>query len=150
MRELSIGAVAREAGMTASALRYYEKAGLLPAPPRRSGQRRYPAEVFGRIELIRLILAAGFTIKETRTFLSGFSAETPPAARWRTLASRKLEEVNALIERAQRMKSLLETSFGCRCPSLTDCEKYLRDARRSQGRGAGARGARGRTAARSG
>ncbi len=65
MRELSIGQVAREAGLSASALRYYEKAGLLPAPPRRSRQRRYSEAVFGRIYLIRLALEAGFTIGET-------------------------------------------------------------------------------------
>ncbi|TLZ19504.1 MAG: MerR family DNA-binding transcriptional regulator, partial [Gammaproteobacteria bacterium] len=53
MRELSIGEVAREAGVPASTLRYYEKAGLLPAPPRRSGQRCYSEAVFGRINLIR-------------------------------------------------------------------------------------------------
>lgn len=129
MREFSIGQVAREAGVAASALRYYEQSGLLPPPPRRSRQRRYDENVFGRIALIRLALEAGFTISETRIFLSGYSADTPPAARWRELAARKLEEVNALMERAQRMKALLETSFHCRCPSLTDCERYLRDAR---------------------
>ena len=130
MSELTIGEVAREAGVSASALRYYEKVGLLPPPARRSRQRRYSAAVFGRIYLVRLALDAGFTIGETRTFLSGFSAQTPPAARWRALAARKLEEVDALMERAQRMKALLQNSFRCRCPSLEDCEKYLRAAKR--------------------
>jgi len=129
MRELSIGALARETGLAPSALRYYEKAGLLSAPPRRARQRRYDERVLGRVELIRLALAAGFTIRETRTFLAGFPADTPPAARWRELAARKLVEVNELIERAQRMKSLLETSFHCRCAQLADCESYLRDHR---------------------
>jgi MerR family redox-sensitive transcriptional activator SoxR len=130
MRELSIGQVARETGMSPSALRYYEKAGLLPAPPRRSRQRRYDENVVGRIELIRIARAAGFTIRETRLLLSGFSANVPPAERWRVLAARKLVELNALIEQAQRMKSLLENSFHCRCPSLSDCERFLRDNRR--------------------
>ena len=125
MRELSIGMVARAAGMSASALRYYEKAGLLPAPPRRSRQRRYDESVFGRIELIRLARDAGFTIRETRTLLSGFAAGTPPAARWRALAARKLPELERAIERAQRMKLLLESSFQCGCPELADCERFL-------------------------
>jgi MerR family redox-sensitive transcriptional activator SoxR len=129
MRELSIGEVAREAGVTASALRYYERAGLLPPPARRSRQRRYTTDVFGRIYLIQLALAAGFTIRETRTFLSGFSAQTPPAARWRALAARKLTEVDALMERAQRMKLLLESSFQCSCPRLEDCQRFLRAAK---------------------
>jgi MerR family redox-sensitive transcriptional activator SoxR len=132
MRELSIGALARETGLAPSALRYYEKSGLLPPPPRRSRQRRYDESVLGRIELIRVARAAGFTIRETRAFLSGFPDDTPPADRWRALAERKLVEVNELIERAQRMKSLLETSFHCRCRQLADCESYLRDHRRKR------------------
>lgn len=135
MRELSIGEVARATDMSASALRYYEKAGLLPAPPRRSRQRRYDEEVFGRIELIRLARDAGFTIRETRIFLSGFAADTPPAARWRVLAARKLPELEQAIERAQRMKWLLESSFRCRCPQLADCERFLSAARRQRLRG---------------
>ena len=125
MRELSIGAVARASGLAASALRYYERAGLLPAPPRRSGQRRYGEHVFGRIALLRLALEAGFTVSETRLFVSGFSPDTPPAARWRLLAARKLVELKAQMQRARRMKSLLERSFRCRCPRLEDCERFL-------------------------
>ena len=129
MRELSIGTVARAAGMSASALRYYEKAGLLPAPPRRSRQRRYDESVFGRIELIRLARDAGFTIRETRTLLSGFAADTPPAARWRALAARKLPELEQAIERAQQMKLLLESGCQCRCLELADCERFLSEMR---------------------
>ena len=129
MRELSIGTVARAAGMSASALRYYEKAGLLPAPPRRSRQRRYDESVFGRIELIRLARDAGFTIRETRTLLSGFAADTPPAARLRALAASKLPELEQAIERAQQMKLLLESGFQCRCLELADCERFLSEMR---------------------
>src|SRR2546429_9029785 len=116
MRELSIGQVAREAGLSASALRYYEKAGLLPAPPRRSRQRRYNEVVFGRIYLIRLALEAGFTIGETRLFLSGFSEQTPPAARWRGLAGRQLEEGKAPVDPARRVETLLGASVFGPCP----------------------------------
>ncbi|HET9390940.1 MAG TPA: MerR family DNA-binding transcriptional regulator [Steroidobacteraceae bacterium] len=129
MRYLSIGAVARECGIAPSAIRFYEKEGLLPAPGRQSGQRRYDEGVFARLEIIGLALDAGFTVGETRMFLSGFSRDTPPAARWRALAARKLEEVNALMQRAQQMKSLLESSFHCHCPSLQDCETFLRERR---------------------
>ena len=130
MREYSIGQVARESGLSASALRYYERSGLLPAPPRHSRQRRYDESIFGRIELIRLARDAGFTISETRTFVSGFAAETPPAARWRVLAASKLAEIERLMERARRMKALLEASFKCRCLRLADCERYLSERRR--------------------
>ena len=124
-KELSIGEVARAAQLAPSALRYYERMQLLPPPARRAKQRRYDASVFGRLAIIRLALEAGFTIRETRLFLSGFAAQTPPAERWRTLAARKLQELDGLLERAQRMRVLLESSFHCRCPSLADCERWL-------------------------
>jgi MerR family redox-sensitive transcriptional activator SoxR len=125
MRELSIGDVARRTGVSASALRFYERSGLLSAPPRKSRQRRYGEAVLGRIYLIKLAQEAGFTLAETRMFLSGFPRETPPAQRWRTLAERKLREVAALEERVRKMRRLLESSFHCSCPRVEDCESLL-------------------------
>lgn len=125
MRGLAIGEVARNAGLATSAVRYYEKAGLLPKPPRVSGQRRYDHEILGRLSLIRIALDAGFTVAEVRTFLTGFDAATRPSARWRALASRKLVEVEAQIERATRMKALLERGFRCECPRIEDCERKI-------------------------
>jgi DNA-binding transcriptional MerR regulator len=125
MRGMAVGEVARMAGLAASAIRYYEKSGLLPKPPRISGQRRYDPEILGRLAVIKIALDAGFTIAETRTFLTGFDASTKPSARWRTLATRKLVEVEAQMERAKRMKALLETGFRCGCPRIEDCERAI-------------------------
>jgi len=122
---MPIGEVARAAGIAPSAIRYYEKAGLLPKPGRQSGQRRYGAETAARLKIIQLARDAGFTIAETRTFLSGFSPATTPAARWRALAERKLAELEAQSQRIARMKTLLESSFQCRCPRIEDCERAL-------------------------
>ena len=130
-RDLSIGAVARETGLTASAIRFYEKSKLLPAPPRRSKQRRYDPEILGRIHVVKLALEAGFTVAETRMFLLGFTPDTRPAERWRVLAERKLQEVSALMERAQQMKLLLETHFRCGCLRLEDCENFIRKKKSS-------------------
>ena len=120
---LLIGEVARRTGLSASALRYYEKAGLLPAPARTSKQRRYDPGIVGRIRIIVLARDAGFTIKQTRTFLSGFPIGTTPAARWRTLAMQKLEELNAQMNRITQMRAILEASFHCECHRLEDCEQ---------------------------
>jgi MerR family redox-sensitive transcriptional activator SoxR len=125
MHGMAIGEVARKTGLATSAIRYYEKVGLLPKPPRISGRRRYGREILGRIAVIRNALDASFTIAETRAFLTGFSAETKPSARWKALAARKLIEVEAAIERASRMKMLLETSFRCGCPRIEDCEQAM-------------------------
>src|SRR5262245_52778326 len=99
MSSMSIGQVAQRCGLAPSAIRYYEKAGLLPKPIRVSQRRRYTADVIGRVRLVQVAREAGFTIAETRTLISGFSATTPPAIRWRTLAERKLVEIETQMKR---------------------------------------------------
>jgi MerR family transcriptional regulator, redox-sensitive transcriptional activator SoxR len=125
MSSMSIGKVARICGLAPSAIRYYEKAGLLPQPARVSRQRRYGAETIGRLRLLQVARAAGFSIAETRTFVAGFSAATPPAVRWRTLAKRKLAEIEAQMRQLRRMKALLESGFRCRCLSIEDCARFI-------------------------
>lgn len=118
---MAIGEVARRAGINASAIRYYEKSGLLENPERVNGRRRYGPEVLELLAVVRVAQQAGFTIAETRTLLHGFSAETPPSERWRQLAAEKLPELETLIERTLAMKSLLEQGLRCECLSLEDC-----------------------------
>src|SRR3712207_8962786 len=81
MGSMSIGEVARWAGVRPSTLRYYEGAGLLPSPKRTNGRRRYDGEVlrevFDRLTVVRVAQQAGFTISEIRTLLDGFSEDTP-------------------------------------------------------------------------
>jgi|GraSoiStandDraft_41_1057321.scaffolds.fasta_scaffold669927_4 MerR family redox-sensitive transcriptional activator SoxR len=124
-RNLSIGEVADRAGLNPSAIRYYERIGLLPDPQRVSGQRRYDESVLGRLAVIDFAQQAGFTLAETRTLMSGFSAKVPPSARWRSLAQRKLPEVEDLIARANGMKRLLEEGLECECLSLEECGPLL-------------------------
>jgi MerR family transcriptional regulator, redox-sensitive transcriptional activator SoxR len=125
MPNMSIGHVAEICGLASSAIRYYEKAGLLPKPIRASGQRRYGAEVIGRLRLLQVAREAGFTIAETRTLVAGFSSTTPPAIRWRTLTARKLEEIEAQIGQLERMKALLASSSRCQCLSIEDCARII-------------------------
>ena len=84
---LLIGEVARRAGLSTSALRYYERVGLLPPPARISKRRMYDSKVLGRIRIILLALDAGLTVKETKTFLSGYPLTTTPAASARKTAT---------------------------------------------------------------
>jgi MerR family transcriptional regulator, redox-sensitive transcriptional activator SoxR len=126
--ELLIGEVARRSGLSTSALRYYESVGLLPPPARISKRRRYEHAVLGRIRIIQLARYAGFTVKETKTFLSGYPINTTPAERWRALAGKKLVELDAQMMRLAQMKSILSDSFHCRCTRLEDCEKRLQQA----------------------
>jgi MerR family redox-sensitive transcriptional activator SoxR len=74
---MGIGAVASRAGVRPSALRYYERIGLLPTPERENGQRPYDGEVLrevlDRLAVVRVAQQAGFTISEIRTLLDEFS-----------------------------------------------------------------------------
>ena len=108
--------------MAASALRYYEDAGLLPRADRKGARRE---AILQRLALIHLAKEAGFTVAEIRRLLSGFARKTPPGQRWRTLAEMKLEELDRRIEEAQRMKAVLQTVTRCHCPTLDDCGKAL-------------------------
>jgi MerR family transcriptional regulator, redox-sensitive transcriptional activator SoxR len=123
--QLSIGEVARRSGVAATAIRYYESLGLLPAPPRAGGKRRYDESVLDWLGLIALAREAGFTMAEVRELVGGFAPGTPPAERWRALATRKLAEMEALVERVGRMRAVLRTALACGCPRLEECGHRL-------------------------
>lgn len=121
MEALSIGEVAQRTGVRPSTLRYYESVGLLPPPRRMHGHRRYEPGVIQLLAVLRMAQQAGFTVAEMRLLVAGFSSDTPASERWQVLASRKLQEVEERIARAQQMKLLLEKLLQCRCPRLEDC-----------------------------
>lgn len=108
--ELTIGELARRTGVATSALRYYEELGLLPAPPRVSGQRRYPESAVAVVAAIRLHSDAGFTLAEQQSMMMPADG----AADWRELAQRKLAELDERIARAQAARDAI--SHGLRCP----------------------------------
>jgi MerR family redox-sensitive transcriptional activator SoxR len=118
---LDIGEVARQTQLQPSAIRYYESVGLLPAPRRENGRRRYDAKVFDQLNIIRVAQLAGLTISEIHTLLTDFPEHTPASERWEVLASKKLVEVNELIRNAMAMKALLERMLGCECVALDAC-----------------------------
>jgi MerR family redox-sensitive transcriptional activator SoxR len=122
---MKIGEFARRANLNASAIRYYEKMGLLVAPPRIGGQRRYPSDALHRVLLIRFATDMGFTLAEIKLFLSGLRDNTPVGPYWKKLATRKLLEVEQDISRSRKLKSLLQGLLRCHCPSLQFCVNRL-------------------------
>lgn len=130
--DLTIGEVARQAGVPASTLRYWESAGLLTAPDRVSGKRRYDQQALRQISLIILIKRAGFTLAETRIVLCGLSDKTPPPEIWRKLAERKLPEIKQTLTEAKAMKKILEEGLRCDCLTLDDCLRLEPHAVRRQ------------------
>ena len=122
---MKIGQLAARANLNASAIRYYEKLGLLAAPQRIGGQRRYPSDALHRVLLIRFATDMGFTLAEIKLFLSGLRDNTPVGPRWKKLATRKLVEVDQNIARSLKLKSLLQGLLRCHCPSLQFCVNRL-------------------------
>lgn len=134
MDGMSIGEVARRAGVEPSAIRYYESLGLLPEPPRTGGKRRYDASVLDWLSLIALARAAGFTMAEIGELVSGFEPGTPPAKRWQAMATRKLAELEALVARVDRMRGVLQLALKCGCLRLEDCGHLLAAPSTARGR----------------
>jgi len=91
---MKIGELASRTGLNASAIRYYEKLGLLVPPYRIAGQRRYPDDDVYRVLLIRFASDMGFTLCEIKLFLSGLRDKAPVGPRWRKLAVQKVKEVD--------------------------------------------------------
>jgi MerR family redox-sensitive transcriptional activator SoxR len=118
---LPIGEVAAHVSVQTSTLRYWERAGLLPAPQRVGGKRRYDLEDLRRVEVIVLAKQLGFSLAEIRVILSGISEQSPPPRLWRELAARKLPEVERMLREAGAMKEILETGMRCECLTLEDC-----------------------------
>jgi MerR family transcriptional regulator, redox-sensitive transcriptional activator SoxR len=134
MAELTIGQVAAEARLRASAIRYYEAEGLLPQPHRRSGRRVYHRSILDRLALIKLASQCGFSIAETRTLLLGFAPNMRPARRWGSLAKAKLDELSETMARISRMKRVLKAVCRCKCLSIQECGiRARRHARGSRG-----------------
>ena len=122
---LSIGNIARRAGLRPSALRYYEQVGLISSPPRVNGRRQYDLGVFSALAVIAYAKRAGFTIAETKLLLRGFGPDATASARWSSLARRKQEELDRVIEDARRMKNLLRLVARCKCLTLEECGRRL-------------------------
>jgi len=124
MDQLGIGDLARQTGLNPSAIRYYERMGLLPEPARLNGRRRYDAGILKRLAIVRMAQEAGFTIEEIGTLVGGFPEGTPPGDRWRELAQRKLPEVDALIGRMLNVREVLEESLQCDCLTIDTCADH--------------------------
>jgi MerR family redox-sensitive transcriptional activator SoxR len=122
--ELTIGEVARRAGVATSSIRYYERIGLLPKPERVSGQRRYGADILGKLGFIGVAQGAGFRLAEIKELIHGVDSTSGMGAQMRTLSTQKLDEVEALLERTKAMKGWLQVASECGCATPAECALF--------------------------
>ena len=122
--ELTIGEVASRAGVATSSIRYYERIGLLPAPARVSGQRRYDPDVLGKLGFIGVAQSAGFKLREIGELIAGIDGADGLGTQMRALSAQKLDEVEALLERTRVMKGWLEVAQVCGCATPAECALF--------------------------
>ena len=122
--QLTIGEVARRAGIATSSIRYYESIGLLPEPDRLHGRRRYDQQVLGKLAFVGVAQSAGFKLREIRELMDGAGGAGGMAEQMRALSRRKLEEVEALLERTTAMKGWLEVAEQCGCATPAECSLF--------------------------
>jgi len=121
MSTFTIGEVAKQSGVAASAIRYYETLGLITSDRTEGGQRRYSDDTLLALKYISFAQEAGFTLREIALLNDPALPGSPLFAKWQSLAERKMEELNNVIARAQHMKKLLKFAIDCRCTMAEDC-----------------------------
>lgn len=120
-RPLTIGELAKSTGVATSALRYYEQLGLIPAPARISGQRRYPRSTVGLVGVILLLRDVGFSLRESKALLA---SRTQAVDGWRSLAQRKIAHLDEQIAKAQTAKEAITHALHCPHDDITTCRNF--------------------------
>ncbi len=132
MDGLTIGRVAKRAGVGVETIRFYERKGLLEDPPRReSGYRQYPEEAVARIRFIRRAKDLGFSLREVEELLNLRVDEASSASEVRSRAEAKITEIAIKIADLERITQALTELTACcsgrgpigECPILEALER---------------------------
>ena len=123
---LRISEVGKRAGVSSDTIRYYEREGLIPAPPRSaSGYREYDDAVAGRLRFIKGAQAFGLRLSEIRELLEIQDRGACPCGHTRTLVEKRIAELAAEIERLSRLQGELRAVAQLDCAATTDTENAL-------------------------
>ena len=138
-QQLTIGELARRAGVATSALRYYEQLGLITSERTAGGQRRYPRATLRRIAFVRAAQQAGLSLDEVRVALARLpEGRTPNKADWNQVSATWIRRIDERIAELERLRDRLDSCVGCGCLSLRTCGLY-NPGDTAATRGAGAR-----------
>jgi MerR family redox-sensitive transcriptional activator SoxR len=138
-RELTIGQLSARSGVSQSALRFYERKGLIAADRSSGNQRRYPAVTLRRVALVQAGKAAGIPLERIRAALETLPAGRTPTKRdWERLSRSWREELDARIATLEGIRGRLTGCIGCGCLSLRRCA-LLNPADEAAADGPGAR-----------
>ena len=119
---LSVGEVAERSGFAPSAIRYYEREGLISAERSDGGQRRFERGVLRRLAFIAAARHVGLTLDEIRSSLSRLPrSRTPTAADWARISKSWQDRLNEEIDALIALRDGLDSCIGCGCLSLKRC-----------------------------
>jgi MerR family redox-sensitive transcriptional activator SoxR len=125
---LTIGELSARSGVATSALRYYERLGLIRATRTAGNQRRYDRTQLRRVAFIRVSAQVGVPLEDIKTALASLpAARTPTKADWARLSQAWRTRLDARIALLQRLRDDLTGCIGCGCLSLKSCRLYNRD-----------------------
>jgi MerR family transcriptional regulator, redox-sensitive transcriptional activator SoxR len=121
-KTFTIGEISRRSGVSQSALRFYERHGLLAAERTEGNQRRYPPATLRRIALVQAGKAAGIPLERIREALDALPAGKQPTKRdWERLSAAWRRELDERIATLESVRDRLTTCIGCGCLSLKTC-----------------------------
>lgn len=119
---LTVGEVAERSGFSPSAVRYYEKQGLIAAERSEGNQRRFERGVLRRLAFISAARHVGLTLEEVREAMDRLPASrTPTAQDWARISGMWREKLNSEIEALEALRDGLDSCIGCGCLSLKRC-----------------------------
>ena len=125
---LTIGEVAERSGLASSAIRFYERTGLIHADRTPSGQRRFRRDVLRRIAFVRIAQRVGMTLEEIVTALEGLPVDRAPSAQdWKRLTAGWQDQLDQRIAVLEALRNGLSSCIGCGCLSLRTCRLANRD-----------------------
>ena len=125
---LTIGELAARSGVAPSALRYYERLGLIRAGRTSGNQRRYERTELRRVAFIRIAQQVGISLEEIRSALASLpESRTPTKADWARLSARWRSRLDEKIGLLARLRDNLDGCIGCGCLSLQRCKIYNPD-----------------------
>lgn len=136
---LTIGELAKRAGVAASAIRFYEDQGLISSTRTGGGHRLYRRDMLRRVGFVRAAQAVGLNLADIRSALNALpNQRTPTKADWTRLSRAWQPLIQERIDGLIALRDQLASCVGCGCLSLKSCSLYNPDdvARR---RGSGAR-----------
>ena len=123
---MTIGQVAKAAGIPQSAIRYYESIGIIPKPQRKNGVRQYGSDALDELKALRFYRASGIPIRGLAAIAS--QSRGTKARVWGEVLRARINDLDAWILEAEQTKRLLEQVITCRCDGVLEKCEALRAA----------------------